>query len=237
MDPNPILKLFDRLDDWRDFPNYQLERRADIFFSMYLAEALEAKLGVAMRSELVPEMPDRIATISEYHETQRSKKIDYLAVSAAGDACVFVELKTDEASRNAPQDEYLRAAQDAGLAALLEGLLRIFCRSDAKRKYFVLMLQLERLGLLVLPDASREIMARPRLQGAEAACAGVRVTAPSARPHVVYVQPNGEGPGTISFAEFAAVVERHGDSMPQRFAASLRKWASRPAGHNDSRDG
>ena len=184
-----------------------------------------------MRSELVPEMPVRIATISEGDQTQRSKKIDYLAVSAAGDACVFVELKTADASRNAPQDDYLRAAQDAGLAALLEGLLRIFCTSGAKRKYFAKLLQLERLGLAVLPDALREIMARPRLQGAVHACAGIRVIAPSARPHVVYVQPNGDGPDVISFAEFACVVERHGDQLSQRFATSLREWASRPAGH------
>ncbi len=37
--------LFDRLDAWRHLPNYQLERRADIFFSLYLAEALEEKYG------------------------------------------------------------------------------------------------------------------------------------------------------------------------------------------------
>lgn len=234
---DPMLELFDRLDLWRDLPNYQLERRVDIFFSLYLVEALEAKLGFAMRPELVPELPVRIATISEADRTQRSKKIDYLAVSAAGDACAFVELKTDTASRNTPQDEYLRAAQDAGLAALLDGLLRIFCASDAKRKYFALLLQLEGLGLIVVPDALREIMARPRLQGAVGACAGVRITAPSARPLVVYVQPNGEGPDVISFAEFAGVVGRHGDPLSQRFAASLRKWASWSAGHNDSRDG
>ena len=35
--------LFDRMDAW--LPNYQLERRADLFFSLYLAEALQAKLG------------------------------------------------------------------------------------------------------------------------------------------------------------------------------------------------
>jgi len=30
--------LFDRMDAWRHLPNYQLERRADIFFAMYLPE-------------------------------------------------------------------------------------------------------------------------------------------------------------------------------------------------------
>ena len=37
--------LFNRVDAWRHLPNYQLERRADLFFSLYLPEVLKAKLG------------------------------------------------------------------------------------------------------------------------------------------------------------------------------------------------
>jgi hypothetical protein len=40
-----IETLFDRMDGWRHLPNYQLERRADLFFSLYLPTAVEAKLG------------------------------------------------------------------------------------------------------------------------------------------------------------------------------------------------
>ena len=47
--------LFDRMDSWRHLPNYQLERRADLFFALYLSKALEAKLGFPIRPELVPE--------------------------------------------------------------------------------------------------------------------------------------------------------------------------------------
>ena len=54
--------LFNRMDAWRHFPNYQLERRADIFFALYLPEVLEAKLGFAVRPELAPEFPVRIGT-------------------------------------------------------------------------------------------------------------------------------------------------------------------------------
>ena len=35
-----ISKIFDTLDDWRQLPAYQLERRADIFFGIYLEEIL-----------------------------------------------------------------------------------------------------------------------------------------------------------------------------------------------------
>ena len=55
--------LFSRMDAWRHFPNYQLERRADIFFALYLPEVLEAKLRFAVGPELAPEFPVRIGTI------------------------------------------------------------------------------------------------------------------------------------------------------------------------------
>jgi hypothetical protein len=50
-------------------------------------------------------------------------EIDYLALSGDGLTPVLVELKTDVASRRAVQDEYLLAAQAAGLPVLLEGVL------------------------------------------------------------------------------------------------------------------
>lgn len=39
-----ICALFDRMDNWRHLPSYQLERRADLIFSLYLPEVLVAKL-------------------------------------------------------------------------------------------------------------------------------------------------------------------------------------------------
>jgi len=38
-----INKLFDLMDDWRNLPAYQLERRADIFFAIHLEEIIEKK--------------------------------------------------------------------------------------------------------------------------------------------------------------------------------------------------
>ncbi|MHC4526174.1 MAG: hypothetical protein ACYSU8_11685 [Planctomycetota bacterium] len=42
-----ITTLFERMDGWRHLPNYQLERWADLLFSLYLPAAVEAKLGLA----------------------------------------------------------------------------------------------------------------------------------------------------------------------------------------------
>lgn len=235
-----IAELFDRMDAWRHLPSYQLERRSDIFFSLYLTEVLEAKLGFAVRPELVPEFPLRKGTIYPNVQSGDALHLDYLALSAAGDRCVLVELKTDDASRRDVQDKYLRAAQSCGLPHLLEGVCELFCDTKKhKRKYFALLRYLEQLGLLQIPAGLTEIMGRGRLQGAVAAACDITVTAPSATPDIVYVQPKGDGQPSvrgeyvIAFPEFADVVERHSDPASQRFATSLRKWALEAAGDSE----
>jgi hypothetical protein len=44
--------LFDNMDVWRHLPAYQLERRADIFFSIYLSDLLASKFGAQVASVL-----------------------------------------------------------------------------------------------------------------------------------------------------------------------------------------
>ena len=45
------------LDTWRHLPAYQLERRADIFFALFLPDVLEEKFGVPISPVLIPEFP------------------------------------------------------------------------------------------------------------------------------------------------------------------------------------
>ena len=148
--------LFDRMDAWRHFPNYQFERRVDIFFALYLPEVLEAKLGFPMRPELAPEFPVRIGTIYPKIPIDKSYKIDYVALSALSDKTVFVELKTEGISLRPAQDKYLRAAQRMGLPRLLEGLLEIFRATKSKLKYFCLLEHLESMDLLRIPASMKE---------------------------------------------------------------------------------
>lgn len=225
-----INRIFDLMDAWRHFPNYQLERRADIFFSLYLPEVLEAKFGFPVRPELAPEFPVRIGTIYPNIPIDKSYKIDYVALSADGDKAVLVELKTEGLSRRPAQDNYLVAAQKVGLPGLIEGLLRIFRATNAKRKYFCLLLHLERMGLLRIPIQMRDIMERSTLQGITEASSQIEITAKSTEPIIVYVQPSGSGPNVITFREFADIVRRHDDPVSQRFAGSLSEWAEVQAG-------
>jgi hypothetical protein len=227
---NTIGTLFQPMDNWRHLPSYQLERWADLFFSLYLPEVLEAKLGYAIGAQMVPEFPVRIGTIYPEITTNKSYKVDYLALSADGTTAILVELKTEGRSRRRVQDRYLEAARDVGLPALLEGVLEIFRATQAKRKYFCLLQELEMMGLLRIPAEMEEMMSGPSLQGVVAASRGVEITTRATVGEVVYVQPRGVGPDVVTFAEFAAVVRRHEDAVSRRFAQSLGRWAEVPAG-------
>ena len=225
-----IEQLFDSMDAWRHLPNYQLERRTDLFFSLYLPQVLETKLGFPVRSTLVPELPVRIGTIYPHIPINKSFKIDYLALSTDGRQAIFVELKTEGSSRRPAQDRYLTTARDAGLVRLLEGLLDIFRATTAQRKYFCLLERLAEMDLLDIPVALRQIMKRSNLKGANEASRSIRVTARVTRHRIVYVQPNGSGDDIVSFKDFRAVVEQYGDPVSQRFAKSLTEWACVQAG-------
>ena len=222
--------LFDRMDAWRHLPSYQLERRADLFFSLYLKEVLEAKLGFKIQPTIIPEFPVRIGSIYPDDATNKSFKIDYLTLSQDARQAVFVELKTEGLSRRTEQDEYLIAAKDAGLEVLLDGLLEIFRASNSKRKYFHLLDTLASVNLLAIPAQMYALMEKASPRGSTAASRDIKITCPVAVHHIIYIQPNGNGDDIISFSDFKAVVECHDDPLSFRFAQSLSEWADIQAG-------
>jgi len=225
-----IDSLFNRMDAWRHLPNYQLERRADLFFSLYLPEVLEDKLGFPVAEQIVPEFPVRIGTIYPDIPIDKSYKIDYVAMAADADKAILVELKTEGSSRRENQDKYLLASREAGFPALLGGVLDIFRATDSKRKYFTLLEHLEFMGLLWIPMEMKEIMSRTSLQGATEASYSIDITTSATDSVIIYVQPNGTGDDIISFEGFRDVVQKHDDPLSQRFAKSLREWAAVKAG-------
>ena len=62
---NDIEKIFDLLKKWYKFPKYQLERRVDIFFALYLPDILKKKRKNYVIDEekkydyIIPEFPLR----------------------------------------------------------------------------------------------------------------------------------------------------------------------------------
>lgn len=152
-----ISDLFSLLDRWRHLPNYQLERRADIFFALFLPEVLRAQLRnsdccVEINPELIPEFP-----IKE-NGSNRSKKIDYLALSMCGERAFLVELKTDMESIDPEQIQFLKDAACRGVGKAISGLKSIAKSKSVmnspqiRKKYFHLFSVLEQLNLIDIPN-------------------------------------------------------------------------------------
>lgn len=224
-----ITTLFDRLDTWRHLPNYQLERRADAFFSLYLAESLEAEFHTAFHAAIIPEFPLHINKLYPEAETDKSYKADYLAISADGQLAVLVELKTEILSKSESQEKYLAMACTRGLPELLNGLVKIFRATNSKHKYIVLLETLESLGLITLPPDLHGAVDAGETQRANALATKIGITTQAALKRV-YLQPHGDESGVISFSTFVQTVDRHTDTLSRRFAVSLRKWAKVAAG-------
>lgn len=228
-----VSAVFDRMDDWRHLPSYKLEPRADIFFSVYLREVLQRRFGRPIKDLIIPEFPFRVGTIEPNADTNRenlSKKIDYVLFTEDMTTVLFVELKTEGLSRRAEQDEYLRAAQTVGMTALLDGVLRLFRATSAKRKYLRLLKLIEQLGLIQMPEGMVSLVDAPSRQGINKLSQDIRITCPVSTCRIVYVQPTGGGEGVIDFSEFSAVVREHNDPFSQRFAQSLTEWSQVQAG-------
>ena len=116
-----ISMIFDRLDEWRHFPKYQLERRADIYFSFYIPEVLGRRYNTTAHPVIIPEFPFRKGLFPSVYEGNDSTNVDYMAVSEAKDVAFFIELKTDMRSRRDEQDLYLTKAAAIGLRRFIGG--------------------------------------------------------------------------------------------------------------------
>lgn len=247
-----INRLFKCMDDWRNFPDYQLERRADIFFSLYLQEVLKETLALEILKHIVPEFPVHQRTTKSKanrekadqgakEDANRSNKIDYFALSAEGaPKAIFIELKTDLKSLKKDQYSYLGDLGVRGqprLQGLLTGILDIFAATRSKRKYYCLLTRLEKMGLLTISQQVKARMKHKRtLRGLGKELAGISITPDACRIaecRVIYILPTKTDKTDleqISFAEFASVVRRHKDPLSQRFARSLITWSKEKAG-------
>jgi hypothetical protein len=226
-----IDQMFDLLDVWRHLPAYQLERRADILFALYLPAFLTNHLGIEIRPEMIPEFPVRLGSIDP-DATQKNRnlscKIDYVALAADASKVYFIELKTDGLMRRQRQDDYLLQAQKAGMPVLVDGVCSLFFKSSAKNKYRHLLALIESLGLMRLPPAFFD--GRSSGRGREKEFPPGTVFQKWPEISIVYLQPRETGPGEIGFERFADWIGQFDDPLSKKFVVSLRSWARSPAG-------
>ena len=218
-----IKDLFDRMDDWRHLPKYQLERRADLFFALYLKDVLEIK-GFDIEDKIIPEFPVRKALIlgEDHQHKNYSYNIDYVAISRDGKKAILIELKTDLGSKRKKQDDYLTIAVNVGLNRLLEETLKICEATKAKEKYYNLLKLLESLGLITGLEEKKNMIANYK-----AAINNIRVTNNIEETLLFYIQPSCEKSININFKDYIDVLEDYDDCISKSFKASLKKWANK----------
>lgn len=209
-----IDKMFDLLDDWRRLPAYQLERRADIFFALYLPHIMKARFGAHVdHDHIIPEFPVHKKIVDPDWELnskgknprQLSYKIDYLIICEKRKQVFLIELKTDIGSRNFKQDEVLKEAKKNKLPSLVNGILEILKAPYVDNKYANLIKKLKDFGWIT--DSGIGLIEDYDID-------------------IVYIQPIEKGSGEIeiTFDEIKGYLKDHDDFLTERFVNSLEKW-------------
>lgn len=216
--PTPLQDWFARLDCWRHLPAYQLERRVDALFAVYLPGLVEEVTGHAV-DLIIPEFPLKKSA------NFQSTKVDFALFAADRQHVYFLELKTDQQSLREAQDFSLEQAVAEGFRPLLAGLVQIACKSKAYQKYYHLLHALAQAGFVELPaDVARYVYPVPR-PGLARQLQAARITLLDPAVALLYVQPRADGQrDRISFDRMAAYVERFNDELSRTFAAHLRRW-------------
>ena len=212
--PEDIRKMFDTLDCWRHLPAYQLERRVDIFFAIYLPYVLKVCCKVKIKEYLVPEFPIK------QDSSNLSDKADYLAISEDGRRVFLIELKTDMKSRNDEQDGAYERAKNMRLRRLVDGIIDIRHNTEQWQKYDNLLHLLAELDLVRIEKHQRKIVERYKNM----------VGNPGPCIEVIYIQPKPcPAKNVITFRQFADAIEGHGE-IAALFAGYLRCWTDVEAG-------
>ena len=234
--------VLDLLDKWRHLPAYQLERRADALFALFLPGVLENRFDTGKLC-LIPEFPIKKSILQTYEgdDTEQSINADYLAVSEDLARAFLIELKTDMTSIKEKQVKDLECAKSKGMVDILSGLKSI-AKSDSvarsriiRGKYYHLLKQLKVLGLIQIPniDDFDDLMSAKRLNHDDyKRHIGQLVISESMRKirtDIVYVIPDERSDHLLRdverlyFKDIGAHARGKGTGG-SRFADSLERW-------------
>lgn len=142
---NEVETIFNLLEKWYKFPKYQLERRLDIFFALYLPEILKKELNIdAKHTNIIPEFPLKKA------DSNKSNNADYAIFSKKDEKVqlYLIELKTDMRSIKGKQENYYLKAKEDGFREILKDLIVIRDHSKMWEKYDDLLDTLTNYGVM-----------------------------------------------------------------------------------------
>jgi len=141
-----IEAVFDLLDEWREFPSYQLERRADIYFALLLPDIMKhffEDCKDIKHEDIIPEFPLKNKNRQDF----RPLRVDYVVFGSK--FVYFIELKTSMSSWSPAQDDNMKAAKDKGLAKVIEEAKEISKRSRSGKYCFFNIISFEQIIQLI----------------------------------------------------------------------------------------
>lgn len=199
--------LFDTLEDWRHLPNYQLERRADIFFAIHLKIILKKTHNIDVKA-IIPEFPIRIGTICHEIPINKSYKVDYAVFDS--NKCYLIELKTDDGSVRGSQFFYYFKSIEVGFQSIINGILEIVEATEDKykNKYLYLINKLTTINAVNNGRASSVY---------------------SFNDKPIFIRPTGEDDDAvivISFSKIIRVLEEENNELTVAFRKALYNWVS-----------
>lgn len=145
-----LIALIDRMLDWRQFPHYRLEFRADAVLSFAIPSLVKELFQdvEAIREEVIPEFPLPQKILDPTCEHYRSERLDYALFSADLRSLIIVELKTDGGSFRPKQTEKMERLTRLGADEICEWfdlLKTLRQRNKQKRKYDRLLSIIDKL--------------------------------------------------------------------------------------------
>lgn len=126
--------IFKLLEKWHKFPKYQLERRLDIFFALYLPEILKKVPNINIEvthNDISPEFP------LKKNNSCSSTNVDYAIFSNENGKIklYLLELKTDMNSIDNEQITYYKKAKEKGFSQILTDIIKVQRKSPQWKKY------------------------------------------------------------------------------------------------------
>ena len=222
MDSNVAIEaMLKNLDRWRHLPKYQMERRADLFFSLFIKEIVQGSNfteNKRLHNTIFPEFPYKNSS-----ERNTTVNFDYVMFSEDLKSAFILELKTDPNSASDSNNSYLEKldASTTMFSEIITDIFMVSTKSKHKSKYKNLFIELERIGII---ERCGDI--------------GWQCKHQISKPIIIYLAPGLKKTDSakiklIDFHEAAATLEKIGNGVEKQFAKYLRQWQDITAGDHE----
>ena len=225
--------LFERLEYWRNFPGFQLERHVDVFISFYLKQVIEKKFNTPISDYLIPEFPiNQHLIVTRKNGGQWSNKVDFALPSKDLSDIYFIELKTDMKSKRTSQDKLMEKCNGMMFYEFLVGIKKICLATKHYAKYATLLSYLQDIGYITIPKAFWRLDFEDSPYGYKKCVENIVIHKRQITIKTVFIQPRESAIQSplpeISFEYFANVIAKPEDLMSMYFAEKLKIWSSDP---------